>query len=1448
MDSMMSFVGSSAAPTASSSSAHHHSTAFVSTLGSLAHNSLQDHLNDYADAHRWIDSFFEKLEHMGASNGGGSRPTVTELMKTPGRKRVVGNNSTNRLSTQPSSVAAAKKDPVATLLFPAAHSAASRDKENGPMSPSAASPRRALSPAGPGTGKAAAPLSPMRLASPRPIPATSSTRSQPVALKSPAPANTPAVIARDFAQQQPQKVVEPEEPFHAVASDLSNVMEEDEEEEEEAGAINRVETPVAREEAPQDESGEASSMIAEEEKANLSVIGEEEEDEDNSPNVSAVTAPSTQPDLVATASVTVSEPQFSQPTLASPPLSTILASTTTLHPSIASPHPRTVSAASSVAPEADADESVPLNDDPSTLRSHTSDQLSSSLPASSATRTPGNSSSRFGVAGSYSAVKLGTGSVGLGSSPPPTAPATVGPSFASASARVSTGGVGARQLNFVGLPKKSLGIGLGIGRNWASSSAASLATDSQGSSQGNLVGSSQTTQVTSVAPATGGGLSTQNSFLDSTNPGTATATGATKRKSLSAPDTAHKAAKVSQPTPGADSVDDESRRRREALASRIQSMQARQSTVAAGRTSNMGAGAFGSNLFGAANKPLATSTSSIFQSSMAPSQAPKPAPATLPSATSSVNILAASTADTNSSLARRPSVMERVKSFEHNSTVQDHLHPPSPSKIPAAFIAPGGRSVSPVPPKSPARGLASPTFGLVSPKPLTRSATSGLPLATFLSPKMSTSSSFSPLGSPKPTSAAFRSPPILRAPAPPIPAPATLPLAAVSPPYAPTPTSVRSTTPPDSPPTQGLRSLLQRFDQAESTQPKAQEQKEVEAVVIDDEEEGEETEEEEEEEQDDEYSDEEADSIRPVNPVSPSAAASKVDQDQQRRKREGEGEAKTIAERAARDLEEQEAEREREEVLQKRLPSLPEPMPLTQEDDDEDDYGEDELMSDREEAPRNEQHNKDRSVISTATKEDLGLRTSPSKILMPGIIGAAHVAASSNDHSPPESEAEDDADDEDMDNDRTAMSMMSTATNSMSFSQSQGPFRPVKPSTLAKHGSGSSLSSSVSSTSALGLNRSIGNGATGKKPEPKMVKSLQKAAAAAKKEKEEADRKAALKEEKRLALQRRKQEEERKKQEEERKKQEEERKVKADGLEKKRKERDEVAAKAKANSIRSVKPKDDEPAKKRKVESEVKARPDVKKSIQPSRPLTASTSSLHISSLASSQGRSGAMGPPSNPLSKSNGPSFAAGGASSMIGHKFMSNQIRLPEASSGNAQAGPSRPAHAGPTIPKPFGTASQGAMRPPQLGVSQGAVHRTPAPPKPEPEPYQELPEIDSEYSDSDDEAHEKKVASFPRWAQSPALAHALLEQRKINPDEIFGPIPPLSIQEIFRSNQSAARLRARTSSAQWDGTDALTRTDMERYHRAMGFRSGLHATTNPSASTSNTTADSPAAPSQK
>lgn len=206
------------------------------------------------------------------------------------------------------------------------------------------------------------------------------------------------------------------------------------------------------------------------------------------------------------------------------------------------------------------------------------------------------------------------------------------------------------------------------------------------------------------------------------------------------------------------------------------------------------------------------------------------------------------------------------------------------------------------------------------------------------------------------------------------------------------------------------------------------------------------------------------------------------------------------------------------------------------------------------------------------------------------------------------------------------------------------------------------------------------------------------------------------------------------------------------------------------------------------------------------------------------------MGPPSA-LNKSTGASAAlskSAGASAMIGQSFMSSKINLA------GSTGP-RPVQQG---PKPFGPTSGNL---PRTALEQQQRARAPTP---EPEVYQELPDIDSEYSDSDDEAaQEQKQAALPGWAKSPNLVRALQRQQEINPDDIFGPIPKLSIggtwaclsfrrpsrtdgapprrAEMFRNANSTARLRLRTSSARWEGTDDLTRADIARYHRAMGFR---------------------------
>lgn len=96
-------------------------------------------------------------------------------------------------------------------------------------------------------------------------------------------------------------------------------------------------------------------------------------------------------------------------------------------------------------------------------------------------------------------------------------------------------------------------------------------------------------------------------------------------------------------------------------------------------------------------------------------------------------------------------------------------------------------------------------------------------------------------------------------------------------------------------------------------------------------------------------------------------------------------------------------------------------------------------------------------------------------------------------------------------------------------------------------------------------------------------------------------------------------------------------------------------------------------------------------------------------------------------------------------------------------------------------------------------------------------ELPDIKSEYSDSDDEDRPKtEVAS---WAQSPDIRAAMKEQEAHNPDDIFGPMRPLSMEEVFRAR--AGKFRARSSSANWGGQDGVTPQEELEYAKRMGWK---------------------------
>lgn len=91
--------------------------------------------------------------------------------------------------------------------------------------------------------------------------------------------------------------------------------------------------------------------------------------------------------------------------------------------------------------------------------------------------------------------------------------------------------------------------------------------------------------------------------------------------------------------------------------------------------------------------------------------------------------------------------------------------------------------------------------------------------------------------------------------------------------------------------------------------------------------------------------------------------------------------------------------------------------------------------------------------------------------------------------------------------------------------------------------------------------------------------------------------------------------------------------------------------------------------------------------------------------------------------------------------------------------------------------------------------------------------LPEIHTDSSDDSSDA--KSLAS---WATPGHLSKQLINQENINADMVFPRIPTLSMEEVFRNNPRMAKLRDRTSSANWVRTgDALTQLEVEKDREA-------------------------------
>ncbi|KAF9496192.1 hypothetical protein BDN71DRAFT_1589216 [Pleurotus eryngii] len=306
------------------------------------------------------------------------------------------------------------------------------------------------------------------------------------------------------------------------------------------------------------------------------------------------------------------------------------------------------------------------------------------------------------------------------------------------------------------------------------------------------------------------------------------------------------------------------------------------------------------------------------------------------------------------------------------------------------------------------------------------------------------------------------------------------------------------------------------------------------------------------------------------------------------------------------------------------------------------------------------------------------------------------------------------------------------------------------------------------------------------------VKSLQLAAAAAKKQQEESEKKAArLKEmdhRRQLALQR-------KAEEEKAKAAEEERKMKEDADRRKR-EREEHTEKRPLKGSAFTK-KEEDTNKKRKITVEMDKKPEIKKPTKSTKP-------------------SPSTKPLMKPIVKQT-PALASSAAYNTTSQPPTASSSKLPEHKVSKT-ALPSAKGKAVNHIVEDDGTQPAQLLQSQMAARAKAQLDAARAQEPAIPSEAIDLPDINSEYSDSDDEDR-PRTFNPPSWAQSPELRQALLHQGSINPDDIFGAIRPLRMEEIFRSRTS--RFRARTSSANWTGTDRLTIEEERDYARRMGYR---------------------------
>jgi hypothetical protein len=90
--------------------------------------------------------------------------------------------------------------------------------------------------------------------------------------------------------------------------------------------------------------------------------------------------------------------------------------------------------------------------------------------------------------------------------------------------------------------------------------------------------------------------------------------------------------------------------------------------------------------------------------------------------------------------------------------------------------------------------------------------------------------------------------------------------------------------------------------------------------------------------------------------------------------------------------------------------------------------------------------------------------------------------------------------------------------------------------------------------------------------------------------------------------------------------------------------------------------------------------------------------------------------------------------------------------------------------------------------------------------------LPEI---MTDSEDEDSENEFEQ-PSWVNTPNLREMLTSQQLMDPEQIFGPIAPLNMEQIFPNKERHKRFRERTSSAYW-ANDQVTEDEKRKEREA-------------------------------